>query len=83
MTEKDLDTLQQMLGLEEQGFTGMCATSGGYVSHLRKLERMGLVKCEGFSQIATDFYDPYTMAEDSEYLTFSLTDKGRKVLSNE
>ncbi len=75
--EKDRDTLSQIKSFDDSEFQGMCATSPGEVSHMRRLERLGLVECVGRRGLHPDFHDPYQHAEGSEYLSFVITTKGR------
>jgi hypothetical protein len=81
-SQKDIFTLETIIEFENHPELsgGICATSPGEVSRLRKLERMGLVKCAGRCYLHSDFYDPYCHAEGSQYLSFEITGAGRTAI---
>jgi len=80
LRQKDIDTLATMLEFEQSNeeLKGLCAPTPGDVSHMKRLERLGMVKYIGRFPIHLDFWDAYMMAEDSLYQTYELTDRGRK-----
>ena len=80
LRQKDIDTLETMRDFEKNhdDLMGMCAPTPGQVSHMKRLERLGMVKYLGHYPIHPDFWDGYTMKEDSLYQTYGLTDKGRE-----
>lgn len=74
--QRDLDTLQEIDALVAGGFDGMGAYTLGLRSHLKRLERMGLVRYVGHGAVEADGANEY-----SEYPIYELTAQGRAATS--
>lgn len=80
LNQTDINTLGQMIKFEEGGcLDGMgCRAGDGSLSHMSRLERLGLVEFYNWGMVEDGDMDGYH--SDQEYRLFKITEKGRAIL---